>query len=83
MKNGGTADLDMATLILAASAGGNSCTDVLDGDNGINGAPTDPLAAGASVSFKYGVACDAKAGAPLAFSITLGETNAVLNGTLA
>ena len=83
VKNDGTAALDLSTVVFAATADGISCVDVLDGDNDINGAPTDPVAAGGSVSFKYAIACDAKAGAALQLGVTFGDTNAALDGKLA
>jgi predicted small lipoprotein YifL len=54
-----------------------------DGDSGINGAPLEALAAGASTSFKYGVACDAKKGVPLNLKITYGTNVIAVDGTLA
>jgi hypothetical protein len=83
VENKGTAALDLSTVTFAATSSGNFCTDVLDGDNGINGAPTDPVAAGGSVSFKYAVACDAKVGDPIELGIVFGDTNAALTGKLA
>jgi len=83
VKNGGKAALDLSTVAFSATTGGNFCTDLLDGDNGINGAPTDPVAIGGSISFKYAIACDAKAGDPLELGIAFGDINAALKGTLA
>lgn len=83
LKNGGTAAIDPATISLAASSGANTCTDVLDGDNGVSGAPTDPIAAGATSTFKFAIGCDAKAGAPLHFNITVGTSTASIDGKIA
>lgn len=83
LKNGGTAPIDPTTISLAASSGTNTCTDVLDGDNGVTGAPTDPVAAGASATFKFAIGCDAKSGAPLHFDITVGSSTAAIDGKLA
>lgn len=83
VKNSGTAPLDLSSISFAPTSGTAFCSDVLDGDNGINGAPTEPVAAGASTSFKYAIACDAKVGDPLALGITFGETNLTLASTLA
>jgi len=83
LKNGGTAAIDPTTISLAASSGANTCTDVLDGDNGVSGAPTDPIAAGATSTFKFAIGCDAKAGAPLHFDITVGTSTASIDGKIA
>ncbi len=83
LKNGGTTPIDPTTILLAASSGTNTCTDVLDGDNGVSGAPTDPIAAGATSTFKFAIGCDAKAGAPLHFDITVGTTTAAIDGKIA
>ena len=83
VTNGGTADLDLSTLSLVVESGTAFCSEVLDGDSGINGAPLESLAAGASTSFKYGVSCDAKKGAPLNLKITFGSNVIAVEGTLA
>lgn len=83
VTNGGTADLDLSTLSLVVESGAAFCSEVLDGDSGINGAPLEALAAGASTSFKYGVSCDAKKGAPLNLKITFGSNVIAVEGTLA
>ena len=83
VKNGGTAAIDPTTILLAASSGTNTCTDVLDGDNGVSGAPTDPIAAGATSIFKFAIGCDAKTGAPLHFDITVGSSTAAIDGKIA
>lgn len=83
LKNDGTTAIDPTTISLAASSGANTCTDVLDGDNGVSGAPTDPIAAGATSTFKFAIGCDAKAGAPLHFDITVGTSTASIDGKIA
>ena len=83
LKNSGSAPIDPTTILLAASSGANTCTDVLDGDNGVSGAPTDPIAAGATSTFKFAIGCDAKAGAPLHFNITVGTSTAAIDGKIA
>lgn len=83
LKNSGTAAIDPTTISLAASSGTNTCTDVLDGDNGVTGAPTDPIAAGTTSNFKFAIGCDAKSGAPLHFSITVGTATASIDGKIA
>jgi predicted small lipoprotein YifL len=83
VTNGSAADLDLSTLSLVVESGSAFCSEVLDGDSGINGAPLEALAAGASTSFKYGVACDAKKGVPLNLKITYGTNVIAVEGTLA
>ena len=83
VTNGSKAALDLSTLSLVVESGTAFCAEVLDGDSGINGAPLDPLAAGASTSFKYGVGCAAKAGAPLNLKITYGKNLIAVKGTIA
>ena len=83
LKNSGTVAIDPTTISLAARSGANTCTDVLDGDNGVTGPPTDSIAAGATSNFKFAVGCDAKAGAPLHFDITVGTSTASIDGKIA
>ena len=83
VKNGGTTPLDTTSIVIQTGSGENTCTDVLDGDNGITGAPTDPIAAGAEVSFKFAIACDAKSGDPLNVSVSVGATSASIDGKIA
>jgi hypothetical protein len=83
VKNGGTTPLDASTILLQAASGANTCTDVLDGDNGITGAPIDPIAAGASITFKFAIACDAKSGDALTLSVGVGTGTASITGKVA
>jgi len=83
VKNAGKADLDPSTILFTVSSGTNACTDVLDGDNGITGAPTDPITAGTTVTFKFAIACDAKAGAPLGLAVAVGAGKASISGKVA
>lgn len=82
IKNGGNAALDFSTVSLEADSGTNVCFDVL-GDQDINGAPTEPLKAGAEVSYKYGVGCQAKSGDPLSMTVRIGGSNVAVEGKLA
>lgn len=83
IANKGTTPLDMTTIVLSATSGQNACSDVLDGDNGINGAPTDPVAAGGHTTFKYGIACDGKMGDPLDLNVAFGSASVDLTSKLA
>ena len=83
VTNGSTTDLDLSALSLVVESGSAFCSEVLDGDSGINGAPLESLAAGASTSFKYGVSCEAKKGVPLNLKITFGSNLIAVAGTLA
>ena len=80
--NGGAKALDLATVSIAAKSGTNTCVDVLDGDNGINGAPTDTLKPGATVTFSYGIACMAKIGDPLELTASFDGSVVAVTGTL-
>jgi hypothetical protein len=82
IKNGGTEALDFTTVSLIAASGANVCFDVL-GDLDINGAPTDPLAAGATTTYTYGVGCQAAAGEPLSLTVQIGEAKVAVEGKLA
>lgn len=82
IANAGTSELDLSQFIITSSSNGVSCVDVLDGENGITGAPTDPLASEADVTFNYGIACNTKIGTEFKLSITTGSTLIALNGVL-
>jgi hypothetical protein len=82
IKNGGKTPLDFTTVSLQAASGANVCFDVL-GDLDINGAPTEPLKAGAEVSYKYGVGCQAAAGDPLTLTVRIGDKKVQVDGKLA
>lgn len=82
-KNGGTADLDLAVLIVQGSTSSGACVDVFDGDNNIGGAPTEPLAAGKSLTFTWALSCPGKAGDELSVTLLSGETALIeAKGTL-
>jgi hypothetical protein len=83
ITNNGTAPLETSSIAFATTSGANVCTDILDGDNDINGAPTTALAAGASETFTIGVGCDAKAGDPLEVKATIGSVVVAATGKLA
>ena len=82
-KNGGTADLDLAVLIVQGSTSSGACVDVFDGDNNIGGAPTEPLAAGKSLTFTWALSCPGKVGDELSVTLLSGETALIeAKGTL-
>lgn len=83
LKNESGAEIDPATISIVASSGSNTCTDVLDGDNGISGAPTEPIATAGEVNFKFAIGCDAKSGQPLHVDFTVGTSTAGLDGSVA
>jgi len=56
-------------LIVKGSTVAGECVDIFDGDNIMEGAPTEPLAIGASTTFGWGLSCPGKAGDQ--FSVTL------------
>ncbi len=83
MVNGGTAPIDPALISFTAESGANSCTDMLDGDNGVSGPPTDPIAAGATATFKIAIGCDAKKADPLHMTFTVDSTTVAVDGKMA
>ena len=83
VKNDGASPLDLTTMVIDQASGTNACVDINDGDNGINGAPSDPVAPKASATFAYGVGCSAKVGDPLTLTITLGSATSTVTGKLA
>jgi hypothetical protein len=82
IKNGGKTPLDFASVALIADSGANVCFDVL-GDLNINGAPTEPLAPGATATYSYGVGCQAAAGDPLSLTVQIGESKVAVEGKIA
>jgi hypothetical protein len=82
IENKGTEALDLSSISIAPTSGDNNCTDILDGDNNINGAPTEPIAAGSSTTFTYGLGCTAKVGGPLVLSVSIGADIVSVTGTL-
>lgn len=72
ISNGSAADLDLATLIVKGSTTTGDCADIFDGDNQMEGAPTTPLASGATAKFSWGLACNGKSGDDLSVLLTNG-----------
>ena len=71
VKNATTAPLDLGALILTSVAGtSGDCVDIFDGQVGLQGAPSNPVAAGATSMFKWAISCPGKAGDPLTISMT-------------
>jgi hypothetical protein len=76
ISNGSAAELDLATLIVKGSTTTGECVDIFDGDNQMEGAPTTPLAAGASAKFSWGLSCPGKSGEDI--SVILSNANVTL-----
>ena len=76
VTNGSAAELDLATLIVKGSTTTGDCVDIFDGDNQMEGAPTTPLAAGASAKFSWGLSCPGKNGEDI--SVLLSNANVTL-----
>ena len=53
---------------------GGECVDIFDGDNKINGAPQEPLAAATSITFDWALSCAGKSGDELTVKLFNGET---------
>jgi len=85
VKNATTAPLDLGALILTSVAGtAGDCVDIFDGQVGLQGAPSDPVAAGGTAKFKWAISCPAKAGDPLTISLTTdGVANVQVTGKVA
>jgi hypothetical protein len=77
VTNGSTAELDLATLIVKGSTTTGACVDIFDGDNKMEGAPTTPLAAGATATFSWGVSCPGKSGEDISVVLANGEVNVI------
>lgn len=85
VKNATTTPLDLGALILTSVAGTTGdCVDIFDGQVGLQGAPSDPVAAGATAMFKWAISCPGKAGDPLTISMTTdGVATVEVKGKLA
>jgi hypothetical protein len=84
VENGSAADLDLATLIVKGSTTTGDCVDIFDGDNQMEGAPTTPLAAGATAKFSWGLSCPGKDGEEISVTLSNGLTNVIeVTGKLA
>jgi hypothetical protein len=84
VKNASAVPLDLGALILTSVAGTDgACVDIFDGQVGLQGAPSDPVAAGATSIFKWAISCPGKAGDPLTISLTAdGVTTVEVKGKL-
>lgn len=82
VTNGSAAAFDLSGISITAASGTNTCVDILDGDSGINGAPTDPVAAKGTATFTSAIGCAAKVGDPLTLTLAFGATSATIAGTL-
>lgn|GEM_PF-407420 len=74
ITNNSASALDLATLIVKGSTTSGLCVDIFDGDNAMEGAPTEPLAVGASTTFGWGLSCPGKVGDE--FSVVLSNAGA-------
>jgi len=84
VENGSAAELDLATLIVKGSTTTGACVDIFDGDNQMEGAPTTPLAAGATAKFSWGLSCPGKSGEDITVVLSNGTTNLIeVTGKLA
>lgn len=84
VANGSAAELDLATLIVKGSTTTGPCVDIFDGDNQMEGAPTTPLAAGASAKFSWGLSCPGKNGEDVSVVLSNGTVNVIeVTGKLA
>jgi hypothetical protein len=72
VTNGSAAELDLAILIVKGSTTTGECVDIFDGDNQMEGAPTTPLAPGASTKFSWGLSCPGKNGEDISVVLSNG-----------
>jgi hypothetical protein len=70
ITNGSTAPVDLATLIVAGKTASGICVDIFDGDNGMEGAPQEPLAVGKTISFNWGLSCEGKSAEELSLVLS-------------
>ncbi len=77
ISNGSGAELDLATLIIKGTTTAGACVDIFDGDAKMDGAPQTPLAAGASISFAWGISCPGTPGDELTVVLTNNAVNVV------
>mgnify|MGYP006282751955 CR=1 FL=1 len=84
VENGSAAEIFASSLALTATSGDNTCVEVFDGDNGLEGAPGDPIAAGSKSTFKWAISCGkAATGDPLNIELSFdGATAIQISGTL-
>ena len=69
ITNGSTAEIDLSTLIILGKSTG-PCVDIFDGDNGMEGATGEPLAAGKLISFNWELSCYGKVGEDLSLILS-------------
>jgi hypothetical protein len=74
VKNNGSSALELYALIVKGTTSGGECVDIFDGDNKIDGAPQEPLAAGKSLTFNWALSCPGKSGEDLSVVLLNGET---------
>jgi len=77
VTNGSAAELDLAILIVKGSTTTGECVDIFDGDNQMEGAPTTPLAAGASAKFSWGLSCPGKSGEDISVILSNGSVTLI------
>lgn len=78
VKNAAATPLDLGTLILTTTTAADAgCVDIFDGQVGLQGAPSNPVAAGGTTTFKWAVSCPGKTGDPLDVNLTTDGTTSV------
>ena len=64
----------LTALIVKGTTTGGECVDIFDGDNKMEGAPQEPLAAGTSLTFAWALSCAGKSGDDLTVTLFNGES---------
>jgi len=80
INNGSTAAIDLSTFIITGKTTSGLCVDIFDGDNGMDGAPGEPLAVGKSLAFNWGLSCEGKSGEDLSLVLS-NEGTAIIEVT--
>lgn len=84
VNNASAAEIYASSLSMTATSNDISCIEIFDGDNGLEGAPADAIAAGGSATFKWAIGCGAaKTGDPLKVALSFdGATAIEVSGSL-
>ena len=83
IMNGSTEDLDSSAIVFSADSGVNTCMEITDSGNGLNGAPVEIVPAGKTLTFPYATGCVGKPGDDLVFKVWFSAAKVSIEGKLA
>lgn len=83
IKNGSTEDLDSSAIVFSADSGVNTCMEIIDPANKLEGAPVVIVAAGETLTFPYATGCVGKPGDDLVFKVWFSAAKVNIEGKLA